>query len=183
MRLLAYTLLAMHSTLAVCALAQNADTQVAPAALSAGEWKYTEIRRIPAAEAKQGVVADKHHFYAIDNYTIGKYRKDTGERVGGWKCPKGDPLIHVNAGLMHNDKLYGAHSNFPGVPNLSSVEIWDTETMQHVGTHSFGRADGSLTWIERHKNRWIACFVHYGSEKKSAERGPRPRMDPPCRIR
>ena len=137
----------------------------APAALSAGEWKYTEIRRIPAVEAKQGVVADSQHLYVIDNHTIGKYRKDTGERVGGWECPKGDPLIHINAGLMHDGKLYGAHSNSPGVPNLSSVEIWDPATMRHIGTHSFGRADGSLTWLERHNDRWLACFVHYRTRK------------------
>jgi hypothetical protein len=33
--------------------------------------------------------------------------------------------------------------------------------MQHVGTHSFGRADGSLTWLDRRNGRWIACFAHY----------------------
>lgn len=127
---------------------------------------------MPAAEARQGVAADAEFFYAINNFAIGKYRKVTGERVAGWDCPEGKPLTHINAGIVHEGKLYGAHSNFPGVPMLSSVEIWDTKTMQHIGSHSFGRADGSLTWIDRRNGRWIACFVHYGKKGGEPGRGP-----------
>jgi len=150
--------------------------------LSAGEpapelpptpgWSHTELRRIPATEARQGVAADAEFFYAIDNHSLGKYRKDTGERVAGWECPEGKPLTHLNAGIVYEGKLYGAHSNFPGVPMLSSVEIWDTKTMRHIGSHSFGRADGSLTWIDRRHDRWIACFVHYGKKGGEPGRGP-----------
>jgi hypothetical protein len=135
-------------------------------------WRFEELRRIPAAEARQGVAADARHLYVINNHALGKYRKDSGARVGGWECPEGDPLIHVNAGIIHRGRLYGAHSNYPGVPNLSSVEIWDTDTMRHVGSHSFGRADGSLTWVERRNGRWLACFVHYGKKGGEPGRGP-----------
>lgn len=135
-------------------------------------WSYTELRRLPAAEARQGVAADDEYFYAINNFAIGKYRKSTGERVAGWSCLEGQPLTHINAGIIFQGKLYGSHSNYPGVPMLSSVEIWDTKTMQHVGTHSFGRADGSLTWIDRRNGRWIACFVHYGKKSGEPGRGP-----------
>ena len=41
-------------------------------------------KRFKADEAHQGVAVDAEHFYAITNAAIGKYRKDTGERVGGW---------------------------------------------------------------------------------------------------
>ena len=150
--------------------------------LSAGEpapelpptpgWSHTELRRVPAVEARQGVAADAEFFYAINNFSLGKYRKDTGERVAGWECPEGKPLTHINAGIVHEGKLYGAHSNYPGMPMLSSVEIWDTRTMQHIGSHSFGRADGSLTWIDRRNGRWIACFVHYGKRGGEPGRGP-----------
>jgi hypothetical protein len=112
-------------------------------------WRYVETRRFPAPEARQGVAADDKYLYVISNHALGKYRKDTGERVNGWECPKGEPLTHLNAGIVRKGRLYCAHSNFPGVPMLSSVEIWDTATMKHVGNHSFGRTDGSLTWIDR----------------------------------
>ena len=135
-------------------------------------WSFTETKRTPAVEARQGVAADAEFFYAINNFAVGKYRKTTGERVAGWTCPEGQPLTHINAGIIHAGKLYGAHSNYPGVPMLSSVEIWDTQTMKHVGTHSFGRADGSLTWIDRRQGRWIACFVHYGKKGGEPGKGP-----------
>ena len=138
----------------------------------AGDWRYAEIRRIPALEARQGVVADGDFLYVISNHALGKYQKDTGVRVAGWECPVGEPLTHLNAGIVHRGILYCAHSNFPGVPMTSSVEKWDTATLKHIGTHSFGRTDGSLTWIERYKDGWIACFVHYGREGGEPGRGP-----------
>ena len=135
-------------------------------------WRYVETRRFPAPEARQGVAADDKYLYVISNYSLGKYHKDTGERVSGWECPKGEPLTHLNAGIVRKGRLYCAHSNFPAVPMLSSVEIWDTATMKHVGNHSFGRTDGSLTWIDRRNGRWIACFVHYGNKGGEPGRGP-----------
>lgn len=137
-----------------------------------GGWRFEELRRIPAAEARQGVAAGPEFLYAINNHALGQYRKDTGERVRGWECPEGDPLIHLNAGIVHAGRLYCAHSNYPAVPMHSSVEIWDAATLQHVATHSFGRTDGSLTWIDRRDGRWLACFVHYGKKGGEPGRGP-----------
>lgn len=139
---------------------------------SSGDWSYVEIRRMPAPEARQGVAADRENLYVISNHALGKYRKNTGDRVGGWECPMGEPLTHLNAGIVYAGVLYCAHSNFPGVPMTSSIEMWDTATLKHVGTHSFGRTDGSLTWIERYQSGWIACFVHYGREGGEPGRGP-----------
>lgn len=144
----------------------------APAAPGAGGWQYADIRRMPAPEARQGVAADNEFLYVISNYALGKYRKDTGKRVAGWECPEGQPLTHLNAGIVRDGRLYCAHSNFPGVPMFSSVEIWDTATMKHVGSRSFGRTDGSLTWIDRRNGRWVACFVHYGRRGGEPGRGP-----------
>ena len=138
----------------------------------APRWSYREERRLPAAEARQGVAADADHLYAIDNYKIGKYRKTTGERVGGWAGADDGPVLHLNAGIMHENRLYCAHSNYPSVPMQSSVEIWDPSTMRHVASHSFGRTDGSLTWLDRRRDRWIACFVHYGKRGGEPGRGP-----------
>jgi hypothetical protein len=142
------------------------------AAPGAHGWKFDELRRIPAAEARQGVAADAQFLFAINNHELGQYRKDTGERTAGWQCPEGEPLIHLNAGVVHGGRLFCAHSNYPGVPMLSSVEIWDAVTLKHTGSISLGRTDGSLTWIDRREGRWIACFVHYGKKGGEAGKGP-----------
>jgi hypothetical protein len=152
----------------------RAAEPAAPAAAAirpSGDWSYTDIRRFPAPEARQGVAADDEFLYVISNHALGKYRKETGVRVAAWECPLGEPLTHLNAGVVHAGRLYCAHSNYPGVPNLSSVEIWDTATLKHAGSHSFGRADGSLTWLDRRNNRWIACFVHYSGKGGEPGRG------------
>lgn len=127
-------------------------------------WRHEETRRFPDIDAHQGVAVDGQFFYAILTRALGKYRKDTGERVSGWEGPKEGPIKHLNAGIVADGLLYCAHSNYPEQPPVSSVEIWNPKTMKHVNTHSFGRYEGSLTWIDRRKNNWIACFAHYAKE-------------------
>ncbi|WP_395740398.1 DUF1080 domain-containing protein [Prosthecobacter sp.] len=124
-------------------------------------WKHQEVKRFKAEEAHQGVAVDDVYFYAITNAALGKYRKDTGERTGGWKEAKGGRLKHLNAGLVLDGKLYCAHSNFPEVPEKSSVEIWDPQTMQHLESIDVTSDVGSLTWVDRHEGRWYACFAQY----------------------
>lgn len=164
------------SLLSVLSLVVGAAESVAPAAApvnpSAGGWRYADIRKIAAPEARQGVAADNDFLYIISNHALGKYGKTSGQRVAGWECPEGQPLTHLNAGIVYQGRLYCAHSNYPGVPMFSSVEIWDAATMKHVGSHSFGRTDGSLTWIDRRNGRWVACFVHYGKKGGEPGRGP-----------
>ncbi len=146
---------------------------VASAAMPAANgWKFEELRRIPAAEARQGVAAGDRHIFAINNHALGQYRKDTGERTAGWECPEGEPLIHLNAGVVHQGRLHCAHSNYPGVPMVSSVEIWDATSLRKVESVSLGRTDGSLTWIDRRDGRWLACFVHYGKKGGEPGKGP-----------
>jgi len=58
-------------------------------------------------------------------------------------------------------KLYAAHSNWPDWPMTSSLEIFDTEKMEHVGTHSFGIQYGSLTWVDWHDGHWWMTFANY----------------------
>ena len=127
----------------------------------AGGWRHEELRRFKAAEANQGVAVDAEFFYAIDNHAIGKYRKATGERVAGWDGGKAGRLQHLNAGVVRDGRLYCAHSNFPRLPAESSVEIWDTVTMQPVGSHRFEQPPGSLTWAVPRGGEWFACFAHY----------------------
>ncbi len=126
-----------------------------------GDWRHRERHRFPAAEARQGVAVDAEHFYAITNRAIGKYRKDTGDRVAGWKDAADGRFRHLNAGVVFEGKLYCAHSNFPAMPEESSVEIWDTATMRHLTSHVFPKPPGSLTWVDRRDGIWFACFAHY----------------------
>lgn len=125
-----------------------------------------------AVEARQGVAVDDRNVYVISNHAIGKYDKVSFQKVGEWSCPEGEPLIHLNAGIVLGGKLYCPHSNYPGVPMTSSVEIWDTETLEHVGSHSFGIMQGSLTWIDQRDGHWYACFAHYSNRAREPNRDP-----------
>lgn len=171
--LLAFSLFASVVSLAAGATPPAA----AKAPLAARGWRYEELRRYQAPEARQGIAVDGEYFYAISNHAIGKYRKATGERVAHWDGGAGGEIIHLNSGGILQGRLYAVHSNYPGVPMLSSVEIFDPETLRHVGSHSFGRADGSFTWLDRRRgpptgDRWIACFVHYGNRAAEPARDP-----------
>lgn len=125
------------------------------------EWRHEELKRFKADEAHQGVAVDAEHFFAITNAAIGKYRKDTGERVGGWKEAEGGHIKHLNAGLILDGKLWCAHSNYPEMPMRSSVEIFDPKTMQHLESIDLTDAGGSLTWVDRRDGWWYACFAQY----------------------
>lgn len=131
-------------------------------------WRHEELRRWPAAEAHQGVAVDRDHFYAIASRAIGKYRKDTGARVGGWEEVSEGRIRHLNAGVVLDGRLYCAHSNYPDLPEQSSVEVWDVATMRHLESRPFARPPGSLTWIDRRDGRWFACFAHYAASSDPA---------------
>lgn len=123
--------------------------------------RLNEVRRFDAPEATQGVAVDSEHFYAIANACIGKYDKQTGERVGQWQSTVETPLRHLNGGVVMGRRLHCPSSNFPDYPEASSVEVFDVQTMRHVDSHSFGIYEGSLTWIDQHNVARWACFAHY----------------------
>ena len=120
-----------------------------------------EVRRIPAPEANQAVAADQDFLYAIGNHVIGKYQKSTGKRVALWECENGKPLIHLDSGVIHKGVLYAAHSNYPGVPMVSSIETWDAATLRHSGSYSFGIFSGSATWVDLREDFRYVTFAHY----------------------
>jgi outer membrane protein assembly factor BamB len=120
-------------------------------------------QRWPAAEARQGAAADARHVYAIGNNEIGKYDKRTGRRVAGWV---GDRALfpHINSCSVNRTRLICAASNYPAVPHASSVEVFDTRRMQHVGSFALPPVPGSLTWLEARKGGgWWAGFANYDS--------------------
>lgn len=128
---------------------------------SAPTAALVEKRRHPAAEAFQGVAVDAEHFYAITNRAIGKYRKDTGARVACWEGDSQGPVQHLNSGIVHEGKLFVAHSNFPKMPEESSLEVWEVDRLRFLERHVFPSPPGSLTWIVPEGEGWLACFAHY----------------------
>ncbi|MEM6522340.1 MAG: hypothetical protein AAF693_01055 [Bacteroidota bacterium] len=129
-----------------------------------------EIRRYEVPSSRQGVAVDDHHFYVINNASITKHRKTNGELILQWKDITG-AIEHLNSGIIIDDKLYCANSNYPKSPMASSIEIFNPNDLSHIGNHSFGIMNGSATWIDRFENYWYVAFAHYtgrgGTEAKT----------------
>jgi hypothetical protein len=119
------------------------------------------LRVYDVPEAGQGVAADLSHFYAVDNSKLAKYEIASGRFVTTWAAPNG-LIRHLNSCLADGARLWCANSNFPETPMGSSVEIFDTGTLNHAESVSLGmRDEGSLTWVDRYRAGWIAGFAHY----------------------
>jgi len=140
-------------------------TAVAPAsAEDAGPPQGSSelIQRFQIKEARQAVAVDADAFYAIDNTTIAKYDKKTGQLIAKWEGDKASGAIHLDSGSVVDGKLYAAHSNYPAWPMASSIEIWDAATLKHIESHSLGIERGSLTWLDRDaKGQWWGAFANY----------------------
>ncbi|TDE13669.1 hypothetical protein [Dyadobacter psychrotolerans] len=135
--------------------------------------QVTELHKFQLPEAKQAVAVDGNFFYVINNSTIQKYTKTDGKLVSSWDGAK-QGIKHLNSGLVSNGKLYCANSNYPEIPMASSVEIFDTKTLLHIGNHSFGIAEhGSLTWMDEKDGFWYIGFAHYGGKEASEGRDVR----------
>ncbi len=159
-----------HSTIARAGLL--APLILLLAAAPTLDSRFAELRRFSSPYANQGVAVDARFFYAITNQAIGKHDKRTGELVDEWIGAPDGPILHLNSGIVLDGSLYVTHSNYPGVPMVSSIEIWDVETMEHIGSHSFGIFLGSATWADRQDGSWWVAFANYQG------RGGQPGRDP-----
>lgn len=126
-----------------------------------------ELQRFQLAQVQQGVAVDASYFYVVNNHSLTKHLKSSGKQVAVWQDTTG-LLKHMNSGVVIGKKLYCTHSNYPDVPMASSLEIFDTRTLRHIGTHSFGLFPGSVTWADFHQGHWWVAFANY-SDKASAE--------------
>ncbi|WP_223834020.1 hypothetical protein [Spirosoma profusum] len=129
--------------------------------------KAQEIKRFQPKLVQQGVAVDQTYFYVVNNHSLTKHTKTDGKQVAAWEDTTG-LLKHMNSGVIIGQKLYCTHSNYPNVPMASSIEIFDTATLRHIGTHSFGLFPGSVTWADFYKGYWWVAFANY-SDKASAE--------------
>lgn len=118
------------------------------------------VQRQATQEATQGVAADGDYIYAVGNSEIGKYRRRDGERVAHWQ---GDPqrFPHINSCTVVADELVCAASNYPAVPQLSQVEVFDRASLQYKRTVALGAQPGSLTVMDRHAGKWWGVLANY----------------------
>jgi hypothetical protein len=121
----------------------------------------TLARSYDTFDANQGVAVDDKYFYVVDNRSITKHDKATGQPLLQFAANGDGPVIHMDSGAVVNGKLYAAHSNYSDYPMESSIEVFDTRTMRHLTTYSFGIFRGSLTWLDRHDGAWWAGFANY----------------------
>jgi hypothetical protein len=121
------------------------------------------LRVYPAQDANQAVAVDATHFYAINNYRISRHDKMSGEFQQKWDgvSDKTGPIIHLDSAMVYEGLLYATHSNFPQWPMTSSIEVWDTQSMQHLRSHAFPDPLGSMTWLDRHDGFWWGGFGNY----------------------
>lgn len=123
-------------------------------------------RHYMAEDADQGAAANSEYFFAVDNSVIAKHRRSSGELVQRWSGESHGLLQHMNSCFHEEEKLYCANSNYSTTPMASSLEVFDAQTLTHLSSHSFGLTEaGSLTWVDRVENGWIAAFTHYGNGK------------------
>ncbi|MEN6295821.1 MAG: hypothetical protein ABFD61_06820 [Chloroherpetonaceae bacterium] len=122
--------------------------------------KFETIQTFQTNEARQGVAVDSNYFYTINSNSIGKYNKKNGDLISEWKDTT-NSIIHFDGGVIVNQKLYCAHSNYPEVPMTSSIEIFNKENLEHISSHSFGIKYGSCTWADYYNDYWWVCFANY----------------------
>ncbi|QDK32141.1 hypothetical protein [Sphingomonas sp. IC081] len=135
----------------------------APAASEPSALAATELRRLPAEEARQGATASHGRVYAIGNHEIGRYDARSGKRVAAWS---GNPVRypHINSCEVDGRELVCAASNYPQVPMRSEVLWFDAKTLKVLRSQSLGHGHGSLTWLSRHDGAWYACYANYDAK-------------------
>jgi hypothetical protein len=66
--------------------------------------------------------------YAVSNFRLVRFDKKTGEKKAEWTGDK-VRFPHINSCALIAKDLVCASSNFPGVPHVSTVEIFDPMTL------------------------------------------------------
>ena len=148
------TSLAIHG---LCAFAASSVCAQPP------EFDGKIVQRFDVDNAYQAVAVGQDAFYAISNVRLTRHDKNTGRVLQQWDdgSQLNSPLSHLDSGVVLDEKLYSAHSNYPGWPMTSSVEVWDMGNMQHIESHSFGVMLGSFTWLDRYNGSWWGAFANY----------------------
>jgi hypothetical protein len=141
--------------------APTAPATPAAAAAAPPTFTATLARSYDTFDAHQGVAVDKKYFYVVNNQTITKHDRASGKPLLQFVGDPDGPIIHMDSATVVGDRLYAATSDYDSLPETSSVEVFDTRTMKHVDTYSFGINRGSLTWLDHHDGAWWGGFANY----------------------
>lgn len=141
------------------ALILAAALQAAPEAAAAPAAGFETVRRYPST-ASQGVAVGPKALYAVSNFRIVRLDKTTGETRAEWVGEKAR-FPHINSCALIGGDLVCASSNFPGVPQVSTVEMFDPVTLAHRRSVALGMGTGSITWVDRKDGFWWAMFANY----------------------
>jgi len=136
--------------------------QAAPAPVSPPLAGFETARRY-ASNASQGVAVGPHDLYAVSNFNIVRLDKKTGEKRGEWTGER-SRFPHINSCAVIGKDLVCASSNFPGTPQVSTVEFFDPMTLAHRKSVSLGLGTGSITWVDRKGGFWWAMFANYDAK-------------------
>jgi hypothetical protein len=127
--------------------------------------KATESARFDAPEARQGVAVDRRHIYAVGNFVIAKYDRESGKRQAIWRGARGGLISHLNACFVEAGELWCANSNHPKVPFANSVEVFGAAKLDHRKSIPLGIMDeGSLVWFDRLSDGYIVGLAQYSDE-------------------
>lgn len=129
-----------------------------------GSGHFETVQTFAAPEAKQAVAADHQFIYAIDDAQVAKYTFH-GKKMAVWKAEGQSHIKHLNSGFIMDGKLYMAHSNYPALPRVSTIEVLDTKTLQHLKTLELGEADGAANVVLWQNGHWWIIFAHYTGAK------------------
>lgn len=128
-------------------------------ATAAAQTTLTQIAEFAIDDANQGVGVDREHFYPVDDTVIAKYKKDGTFVARRDYADVG--IIHLDSATVFDGKIYASHSNYRFFPMTSSIEVFDADTLDHLGSHSIGIRLGSLTWLDHNEGYWYGTFANY----------------------
>ncbi|RAK60111.1 hypothetical protein DJ021_09980 [Phenylobacterium hankyongense] len=132
---------------------------VAPPPADRPTARAETVRRY-ASGATQGVAVGPNDLYAVSNWRLVRYGKKTGQQRAEWTGDKAR-FPHINSCGLIERELVCASSNFPGTPQVSTVEVFDPQTLAHRRSIALGLGTGSITWVDRHDGAWWAMFANY----------------------
>lgn len=122
--------------------------------------RQAQTLRRYASNARQGVAVGPSDIYAVSNWELVRYDKKTGEKRAQWTGDKAR-FPHINSCALIARDLVCASSNFPGTPQVSTVEFFDPKTLAHRASQALGLGTGSITWVDRRDGAWWAMFANY----------------------
>lgn len=115
-------------------------------------------------DAFQAAAVDAERLYAISNKRITSLDRTTRKAIQEWEAANDSLVKHLNSGVVFNGQLLCANSNWPKVPLINTIEIFDAVTLSPVEQKMFPEQEAAINWIDRYDNSWWIAFAYYGDQ-------------------